>query len=64
MTKQSLPIRFPLLLLVVCVICGCGLIGFQRLTIDTDVIHSLPAHEPEITEALTILRSHPLYAQA
>lgn len=63
MTKHSFRIHFPLLLLVTIVVCGCALLGFQRLKIDTDVIRSLPAHEQEITDALEIFRSHPLYDQ-
>ncbi|MGD9950476.1 MAG: methyltransferase domain-containing protein [Desulfobulbus sp.] len=63
MTKPALRIQYPLLVLVTIVVCGCAFFGFQRLKIDTDVIRSLPAHEQEITDALEIFRSHPLYDQ-
>ncbi|MGE4560704.1 MAG: MMPL family transporter, partial [Desulfobulbus sp.] len=63
MTKQPIRLHIPLLLLVTLVVGACAFFGFKRLTIDTDIVRSLPAHEQGIADALEIFRNHPMHDQ-
>ena len=52
--------RLSVILLLAAVLASAGLL---RLDIDTDVIHSLPADDPVVADALTIFAHHPIHDQ-
>lgn len=52
------------LLSIVVILAGCcAVLGFSRLTIDTDVVRSLPAGEKVIADGLDIFEHHPIHDQ-
>ena len=56
-------INFPLLIIVLLLAGGLFAIGWQRITLDTDIISSLPHNNPVIDDALHIFRNHPMQDQ-
>ncbi|GBE53681.1 trans-aconitate 2-methyltransferase [bacterium BMS3Bbin14] len=56
-------INYRLLAIVSFLIIGCAALGLLRLDIDTDVVHSLPAGDKVITDALDIFEHHPIQDQ-
>ncbi|MDX9787130.1 MAG: MMPL family transporter [Desulfobacterales bacterium] len=55
--------HYPLLLLVLIGAAVLFAIGWQRVTIDTDIVNSLPRKDPVIADAVHIFRHHPLQDQ-
>ncbi len=56
-------INYRLLAIVSLLIIGGAALGLLRLDIDTDVIHSLPAGDKVIADALDIFEHHPIHDQ-
>ncbi len=56
-------IKYRLLAIVSLLIVGCAVLGLLRLKIDTDVVHSLPAGDKVISDALDIFEHHPISDQ-
>ncbi|VAW42532.1 hypothetical protein MNBD_DELTA03-1856, partial [hydrothermal vent metagenome] len=54
-------INYRLLSTVILFFALLAVIGFARLKIDTDVIHSLPTNEKAIADALDIFENHPVH---
>ena len=56
-------LNYRLLFIAAVLAACCAALGIMRLTIDTDVIKSLPADEKVIADALTIFAHHPVHDQ-
>ncbi|MDL2275616.1 MMPL family transporter [Desulfosarcina sp. OttesenSCG-928-G10] len=62
MTTRS-NINFPLLAAVILTSLILFYVGWQRISIDTDVINSLPHDNPVLNNAVHIFRNHPMQDQ-
>jgi uncharacterized protein len=60
---KSYKINYLLLFIVTVAVCVLGFTGVKRLHIDTDIVKTLPGNERVITDALEILRNHPIHDQ-
>jgi predicted exporter len=56
-------INLPLLVLVLFAAAGLFAIGWHRITIDTDIVSSLPQDDPVISDAVHIFANHPFQNQ-
>ncbi len=63
MTSSKKTINLPWLGAVILAAAVLFAIGFSRLTIDTDIINSLPAGDPVIADAVYIFKNHPVKDQ-
>lgn len=59
------PVRTNFLLLIAVLIVAAGLfaIGWHRIRIDTDIVSSLPQHDPVIRDAVYVFKHHPFQDQ-
>jgi predicted exporter len=60
MTSSKKTINLPWLGAVILTTAVLFAIGFSRITIDTDIVNSLPAGDPVIADAAYIFKNHPV----
>ena len=56
-------VNYRLLLIVAVLVSGCAALGITRLTIDTDVVRSLPTDDKVIADGLEFFTHHPIHDQ-
>jgi len=59
MFLKRYPVRWPLLLVVVAIVAGVLIYEARFLKIETDILKSLPAHDPVLSDAQAVIRHLP-----
>jgi len=55
------PLRWPFVIIVALAIIALAWITQQRLTIETNIINTLPGNDPVIADARYVISHHPLW---
>jgi len=61
--KKKIYFNLPLIILIAAVVAGLMGIGLYRIEIDTDIIGTLPVHDPVISDARYVIMNHPAQDQ-
>ncbi len=61
--KKKIYFNLPLIILIAAVVAGLAGIGLYRIEIDTDIIGTLPVHDPVISDARYVIMNHPAQDQ-